>query len=97
LAQLIWTPNALRDVQRLYRFLLPSNPDAARRAIATIRKDVGKLVNQPRMGRHSEDVDQAFREILIAFGSSGYVALYHLGDDGAVTILAIRHQKEAGY
>ena len=38
------------------------------------------------------------RELVIAFGDSGYVALYHheLADD-AVYILAFRHQKEAGY
>ena len=90
-------PNALRDVQRLYRFLLPNNPDAARRAAATIRKEVGKLGDQPQMGRLVESMQDDFREFLIAFGSSGYVALYHLSAAEAVTILAVRHQKEAGY
>jgi hypothetical protein len=38
------------------------------------------------------------RELLIAFGNSGYVALYrHELADNAVYILAFRHQKEAGY
>ncbi|MBS9719142.1 type II toxin-antitoxin system RelE/ParE family toxin [Tianweitania sp. BSSL-BM11] len=97
MAQLIWTPNALRDVQRLYRFLLPNNPDAARRAAATIRRTVGQLGDMPQAGRASEHMDEAFRELLIPFGSSGYVALYHLSADEAVTILAVRHQKEAGY
>jgi hypothetical protein len=30
--RLIWTPNALADVQRLYRWLLPKDAEAATRA-----------------------------------------------------------------
>ncbi|QHD70516.1 type II toxin-antitoxin system RelE/ParE family toxin [Sphingobium yanoikuyae] len=37
-----------------------------------------------------------YREKLIAFGNSGYVALYRLDGD-VVAILAVRHQKESGY
>jgi len=33
---------------------------------------------------------------LIDFGSSGYAALYHF-DAQNTAILAVRHQKEAGY
>lgn len=37
-----------------------------------------------------------YRELLIDFGDSGYIALYrHVGDQ--VTVLALRHQREAGY
>ena len=35
--RLIWSPEALADVQRLYRFLAEKNPDAARRAASAIR------------------------------------------------------------
>ncbi|XXG19477.1 MAG: type II toxin-antitoxin system RelE/ParE family toxin [Ferrovum myxofaciens] len=37
-----------------------------------------------------------YREWLIDFGDSGYVARYRF-DGETVTILAVRHQKEAGY
>ncbi|WP_369774281.1 hypothetical protein [Thioalkalivibrio sp. ALE19] len=38
------------------------------------------------------------RELVIAFGDSGFVALYrHEPADDAVYVLAFRHQKEAGY
>ncbi len=37
-----------------------------------------------------------YRELVIEFGDSGYVVLYRY--DGAIAvILAVRHQKEAGY
>ncbi len=96
MALLIWTPEALRDVQRLYRFLAPKNPDAARRAAQAIRGGVRILMEQPSGGRPVEDMDPAFREWPIPFGSSGYVARYRLNGETAV-ILAVRHQKEAGY
>jgi hypothetical protein len=38
------------------------------------------------------------RELVIAFGNSGYVTLYrHEPADDAVYVLAFRHQKEAGF
>lgn len=94
--QLIWSPQALLDVQRLYRFLALKNPDAAKRAVATIRQSVKVLSSQPGIGRPVQDMDVAFRDWIIDFGDSGYVARYRL-DPHYVTILAIRHQKEAGF
>lgn len=94
--QLIWTPAALQDVQRLYRFLSPKNPDAASRAIQAIRAGVKILARQPHIGRHVEDMDNAFREWLVKFGDSGYVVLYRF-DEERISLLAIRHQKELGY
>jgi plasmid stabilization system protein ParE len=94
--RLIWSPPALADVQRLYRFLTIKDEDAARRAIKTIRAGVKILAHQPEVGRPAEDMDPVFREWLIDFGSSGYIALYRF-DGETATILAVRHQKEAGY
>ncbi len=48
------------------------------------------------MGRLIDDLPEDYREWPIGFGDSGYVARYRIDDD-AVTILAVRHQKEAGY
>jgi len=93
--RLIWTPLALVDLQRLYRFLAPKNPDAARRAVKALRAGVKILAHQPGIGRPVEDMDPEFREWLIDFGDSGYAILYRF-DGGVVAILAVRHQKEAG-
>lgn len=41
-------------------------------------------------------MEPEYREWPIDFGSAGYVILYRL-DGEAVVVLAIRHQKEAGY
>ena len=74
--RLTWSPPALADVQRLYRFLAAKDKDAARRAIETIRAGVKILAHQPEAGRPVKDMDSVFREWLIDFGSSGYIALY---------------------
>lgn len=60
--RLIWSPPALRDVQRLYRFLAPKNPDAAKRAVKVIRQAVQVLEQQPGIGRPVEDLPEEFRE-----------------------------------
>jgi plasmid stabilization system protein ParE len=94
--QLIWTPEALRDVQRCYRFLATKNPQAATRAIQTIREGMQTVAAHPAVGRPVEKMDPEFREWLIGFSDSGYVVLYRLVGSQAV-VLAVRHQREAGY
>ena len=96
MSRVIWTPAALADVQRLHRFLVSKNADAARRAVKAIRSAVKTLERQPLAGRPAEGMDPGFREWLIRFGDSGYVALYR-HEEPLVVILAVRHQREAGY
>ena len=94
--RLIWTPSALLDVQRLYRFLVVKNPDAARRAVKAIRQGVKVLEQQPTVGRPVEEMDNEYRDWIIDFGDSGYVARYRV-DQQFVSVLAVRHQKEVGF
>jgi len=94
--RLIWTPSALLDVQRLYRFLVVKNSDAARRAVKAIRQGVKVLEQQPKVGRPVEDMDSEYRDWIIDFGDSGYVARYRV-DPQFVSVLAVRHQKEVGF
>ena len=96
MASLKWTPQALADVQRLYRFLADKNPEAAKRAVQTIRAGVKILTRQPRIGHPAHDMDPEFREWLIPFGQSGYLVLYRI-DAGTVVLLAVRHGREAGF
>jgi plasmid stabilization system protein ParE len=83
-------------VARLHRFLASKNRDAARRAVRAIREGVKMLASHPEIGRPAEEMPTGFRERLIQFGDSGYVALYRY-DGEMVAILAVRHGKEAGY
>lgn len=94
--RLIWSEPALLDVQRLYRFLAGKNADAASRAVKAIRGGVNILAQYPEIGRPAENMEPEFRELLINFGDSGYIALYRYDGETAL-ILAVRHQREAGY
>jgi plasmid stabilization system protein ParE len=64
--------------------------------VKAIREGVKVLALQPAIGRAGEDMEPEFREWLIDFGDSGYTALYRCAGETAV-ILAVRHQREAGY
>lgn len=94
--RLIWSPAALRDVQRLHHFLAEKSPDAARRAITSIRDGMKVIARQPGVGRPATDMAPEYREWMIDYGDSGYVALYRYDGKEAV-ILSVRHQREVGY
>lgn len=94
--QVIITQQAVRNLERLRDFLGDKNPDSAKRSGEKILRTIKLLARDPQIGRPMEDMPAHFRELIIDFGDSGYVALYHYAND-RVTILAIRHQKEAGY
>ncbi|WP_280790752.1 type II toxin-antitoxin system RelE/ParE family toxin [Methylopila sp. M107] len=81
---------------RRRRFLSPKNPDAARRAVATIKAGVRHLARHPESGRWLGQADSDLREAVIAFGRDGYVVLYRVEGD-AIHLLAVRHGREAGY
>ena len=74
----------------------PKSADAARRAGEVIVRSVKLLGSHPHVGRMVDDLPEDFREWVIDFGESGYVARYRVDGD-IVTILAIRHQREAGF
>ena len=96
MSQIRFAPAALRDLERLREFLRVKNPAAAKRAAAAIIKAIKLLERQPQIGRQAEDMDIVYRELLIDFGDTGYIALYRYDVD-VVTVLSVRHQKEAGY
>ncbi len=95
--QVIVTEGATDGLERCRRFLAVKAPEAARRAGQAIERHFLLLETAPDMGRPFPEMPE-LRELVIAFGDSGYVALYrHEPADDAVYVLAFRHQKEAGY
>jgi plasmid stabilization system protein ParE len=95
--RLIVTEGAVRGIERCRTFLAEKNPQAAQRAGAEIARQFRLLERSPAIGRpYTRDPD--LRELVIAFGAAGYVALYRhdvVGD--VIHVLAFRHQREAGY
>ena len=93
--EVIWLPHALRDVDRLYRFLLEKNPHAAQNAAASILNAAKPLETFPELGASVPD-KPSFREIVAAFGHSGYVIRYTQSSGGSVLITRVWHGKEKG-
>jgi plasmid stabilization system protein ParE len=53
---------------------------------------------QPLIGRSLEDLPPQYREWVSDFGHGGYVALYQYDEDiDTLTVMAVRHQRGAGY
>jgi len=95
--QLQFAETALRDVERLYRFLADQDIPAAEAALNALDKGWGLLGSFPFSARKADPANPFLRELLIPFGGGGYVALYEIDDDQTVTILAVRHQREDDY
>ena len=94
--RVIITEGAARGLERCRLFLTEKSPQATVRAGQTIECQLALLETEPEVGRPFDDLPE-FRELIIPFGDSGYVALYHHEvSSGSVYILAFRHQKEAG-
>ena len=70
---------------------------AAEKAFITIDKAWELLESFPFTCRKVERANPFLRELLISFGSSGYVALFEIEEDDIITALAVRHQREDDY
>ena len=95
MARVVYTPAAVRDLERLVDFLLDENPSAAIETAELITDAVSMLEKHPLLGR---ELGGNLFELVISRGRSGYLALYsYEAAVDSIVILAIRHQREAGY
>lgn len=95
MARLIYSEQALADLERLTDFLLEQDLNAALSTMDLIEEALAILRRHPYIGRR---LDEDLYELVISRGNTGYVALYSFEElYDAVLILAIRHQREAGY
>ena len=88
-----FTPEAEDDLL----FLLERDVMAAQRALEAIREAVELLRFSPFSCRKALPDHPFLRELIIPFGSAGYVALFEIEPQGVVNILAVRHQREEDY
>ena len=92
MAQVVYSPSALADLDTRLRFLASDSEAAALDALRVIQSAVATLEDHPLIGRPAGG---DLRELVISFGHSGYIALYRfLPTRNLVRILAIRHQRE---
>jgi plasmid stabilization system protein ParE len=92
-----FTPDAEDDLLRFYDFLLEKDLAAAEGALDAIRGAVELLRFSPFSCRKAAPGNPLLRELVIPFGSAGYVALFEIDGPSTVTVLAVRHQREDDY
>jgi plasmid stabilization system protein ParE len=92
-----YTRQFFEDFERHYTYLAELDVNLADRAYDAVYKAMRVLEDFPFVGRKASQDDALARELLVPFGSTGYVILYDIEDDQTVTILAVRHQREDDY
>jgi plasmid stabilization system protein ParE len=94
-AQVVYSANAVENIERVVQYLREKEPDAAMASAAVIRSAVENLATHPLIGRR---VEGDLRELVISYGATGYIALYRFDiPRDQVRVLALRHQREIGY
>ncbi len=83
------------DLERLFDFIAEEDPARACKQLLSVRRALQLLVDHPLLGREAEE---GRRELILSRGRYGYIAKYRwLPAEDVVLILAVRHQREAGY
>ena len=101
--QVIFSPEAQDDLERLFDYVLERELNSASgdleipaRAIESIQHTCQLLAHSPFSCRKAGQ-SPFIRELIISFGSSGYVAMFEIRDSNQVIIGAVRHQHESDY
>jgi plasmid stabilization system protein ParE len=92
-----FTQDAQANLERLYDLFLQRDDGdftAAEDALDAIRHGTALLETSPFSCRSAASGNAFLRELIIAFGSTGYVALFEIDNASTVTVLATRHQRE---
>ncbi len=94
---------AHEDLEQLFDFALQrelesetGDLDIPEKALQAIKEGIGFLGSSPFACRKVGD-SPFLRELIISFGSSGYVALFEIVDTRTIIIGAVRHQREDDY
>ncbi len=89
------TARAMGDLERLFDFIAEEDRARACKQLLSVRRALELLADHPLLGREAE---KGRRELILSRGRYGYIAKYRwLPAEDVVLILAVRHQREAGY
>lgn len=101
--QVLFSAAANDDLQRIFDFLIQreldsdtGNLEIPEKARQAIEAGLGLLSTSPFACRKAGE-SPFVRELVITFGSTGFVALFEIIDNNTVIIGALRHQREDDY
>jgi plasmid stabilization system protein ParE len=91
---ILYSSDAVSDINRVRNFLEIRNPQAAIRAIRAIRSALARVEATPYLGKPTKQPD--IRQIVVRFGRYGYIVRYRiLPPDQAIFVTRIWHGREA--
>ena len=92
--KLVVLPEADKDTDRLYEFLIPNNPLAAQKAMLAIDEGLAMLQENPYLGPKMDDRPD-YRQLFVPFGKSAYVLRYRIDQEKDVlAVVRIWHGRE---
>lgn len=95
MSRIVLAPQLKDDFDRIFDFLFEHAPEFAAVRIEAIIAAIDILETSPLIGR---PVALGLRELVIATGASGYLALYRYDPQlDTVFVLAVRSQRECDY
>src|SRR4051794_35198903 len=95
-----WSHSALTDLERLHDFLLQracvlEDLELADQALRAIQAAGDDLLARTPFSFRKAARNPLWRELVIAFGSTGYVALHEIRPASQLVVVhAVRHQRE---
>ncbi|MEO1429306.1 MAG: type II toxin-antitoxin system RelE/ParE family toxin [Cyanobacteria bacterium J06632_19] len=92
MSKIIWSQTATKDLNRHYKFINFSNPDAAVPAVQAILSSVKGLEENPRRGAIVKEI-AGLRKLIVSFGKYGYIIHYIILEDDVI-ILRVYHGRE---
>jgi plasmid stabilization system protein ParE len=91
---ILYSSNAVSDIDRVRNFLEVRNPQAAIRALRSIRSALARIEATPYIGKPTKAPD--IRQIVVRFGRYGYIVRYRvLPPDETIFVTRIWHGREA--
>ncbi|MEM9997603.1 MAG: type II toxin-antitoxin system RelE/ParE family toxin [Bacteroidota bacterium] len=89
MADVVWTPRALADLQAIGAYFAETSPGYAERLVRLLSRATDRLEVFPASGRIVPEVcDAAFREVI---HRNYRTATMHLADDDRVEVLTVFH------
>jgi len=103
---IFFAEEALGDLEQIFNFNFECDPETALDHIDKIRTAILVLEQHPEIGRPIRSWRRPsgiqprpmLRELVISHGKTGYIALYDYSPvEKLIRVVAVRHQREAGY
>ena len=89
MAQLIWAPSALKDIDTIATYIAKDSIQAADNIVELFFEKAEVLSKHPGFGKPVPEInDPAFREILV----SRYRIIYELAGKKSINIISVHHQ-----